>query len=264
MADSDGPTAAVVLKGVSKTFQSGRNSTVAIADVSFQVAQNEFISLIGPSGCGKTTALKLVADLFPASGGSIRVFGQPPHAARLQRAFGFVFQEAALLPWRTVIENVRLMQEVIRTPSRDPHTAEDLLELVGLKGFHNHYPHELSGGMQQRVAIARALSFDPKILLMDEPFGALDMLTRERMSLELLRIWDARKKTVLFVTHSINEAVLLSDRVLVFSSRPARIAEEVVIDLPRPRRPRMVESPEFLAYVARLRHHFEEQAAEDA
>jgi NitT/TauT family transport system ATP-binding protein len=225
--------ASVELENVSVTFHTDRGITEAVRDVSFSVREKEFVTLIGPSGCGKTTILRLIADIIAPTSGEVRVLGGGPAEARRNRQLGYVFQSPALLAWRTVLNNVLLPSEVMR----DQHTgrAQELLKLVGLEGFENHYPDELSGGMQQRVSIARALSFDPSILLMDEPFGALDLITRERMSQELLHIWENTHKTVLFVTHSIQEAVALSDRVLVLSPRPAVVQAEEVIELSRPR-----------------------------
>jgi NitT/TauT family transport system ATP-binding protein len=196
----------------------------ALRDVGFTVGDGQFVSIIGPSGCGKSTLLKIVADLLPPSSGRVSVFGGDAHTARERRSFGFVFQTPLLFPWRTSLDNVALMLEIQglrRTERRE--RARRFLELVGLSGFEDHHPGELSGGMQQRVAIARALSFDPRILLMDEPFGALDAITRDRMGFELLRIWQRTGKTVLLVTHSIPEAVLLSDIVVTMTPRPGRV-----------------------------------------
>jgi NitT/TauT family transport system ATP-binding protein len=221
----------------------------ALRDVAFAVGEGQFVSIVGPSGCGKSTLLKIVADLLPPTSGRVSVFGGDAHAARAQRAFGFVFQTPLLFPWRTTLDNVALMLEVLgvgREERRD--RAREYLALVGLSGFERHRPGELSGGMQQRVAIARALSFDPRILLMDEPFGALDAITRDRMGFELLRIWQRARKTVLFVTHSITEAVLLSDTVITLTPRPGRVRSVHQIGLPRPRTQEMRLSSEFAEY----------------
>ncbi|HET7263626.1 MAG TPA: ABC transporter ATP-binding protein [bacterium] len=221
----------------------------ALRDVGFGVGEGQFVSIIGPSGCGKSTLLKIVADLLPPSSGRVTVFGGDAHTARARRSFGFVFQTPLLFPWRTSLDNVALMLE-IQGLGRDERRrrARQFLDLVGLSGFEAHRPGELSGGMQQRVAIARALSFDPRILLMDEPFGALDAITRDRMGVELLRIWQRTRKTVLFVTHSIPEAVLLSDTVVTFTPRPGRVRSIHQIDLPRPRTQETRLSPGFIEY----------------
>jgi NitT/TauT family transport system ATP-binding protein len=223
------------LDGVVKTYRTRKGDLVqALAETSLTVGENEFVTLVGPSGCGKSTLLKLVAGLVPVTQGEIRVRDQI-----VREPFpdvGFVFQQPVLLPWRSVLDNVLFSVEMLGLDLRQYRKpAGDLLELTGLAGFETKYPHELSGGMQQRVAICRALLPDPGLLLMDEPFGALDAMTREEMSLELLRIWEERRKTILFVTHSIPEAILLADRVVVMSSRPGRIARVITVDLPRPR-----------------------------
>lgn len=225
----------IELVGISKTFRSREGDLVhALEDISLRVEPEEFVSLVGPSGCGKSTLLRLVGGLTLPTRGVVRVRG-----AEVREPFpdaGFVFQSAVLLPWRTVLDNVLFSIEMLghrREAYRDRALA--LIELAGLGGFERKYPWELSGGMQQRVAICRALVHDPSLLLMDEPFGALDAMTREEMSLELLRIWGERRKTILFVTHSIPEAILLSDRVVVMTPRPGRLARVLEIDLPRPR-----------------------------
>lgn len=216
----------------------GPHPVEAIGSVSFTVKDNEFVSIIGPSGCGKSTLLRLVSDLLPVSGGTVLVDGEPPQAARRKREIGFVFQEPALMPWRSSEKNVRLPFEVMgRRGAASRETARDLLKFVGLAGFEDKRPDELSGGMKQRVSIARALTYEPRLLLMDEPFGALDQITREEMNAELLNIWAQHQSTVLFVTHSISEAIYLSDRVVVLSPRPSRIVEIVDVPLPRPRSP---------------------------
>jgi NitT/TauT family transport system ATP-binding protein len=254
-SDIRGGTPAIDARNVRLVYgQAGTARSVeALEDVSFSVDQQRFVSIIGPSGCGKSTLLKLVAGLLPATGGQILINGRTPDQARGARSAGFVFQTPVLFPWRTILENVALLLEV---EGRSRHErlaiAREYLELVGLSGFEQHLPRQLSGGMQQRVSIARALSMDPSLLLMDEPFGALDAITRDRMAVELLRIWEKRQKTVLFVTHSISEAVLLSDAVLVMSARPGRIIARYDIDLPRPRTQATRLSPPFVDYEGRL------------
>jgi len=235
------------LDGVEKTYRTRRGDVVrAVEDVTLHVAENEFVTLVGPSGCGKSTLLRLVAGLTPATRGAIRV-----RDTAVREPFpdvGFVFQQPVLLPWRSVLDNVLFSVEMLGQPPRQYRKqAADLLELTGLGGFETKYPHELSGGMQQRVAICRALLPDPSLLLMDEPFGALDAMTREEMSLELLRVWEERRKTILFVTHSIPEAILLADRVVVMTARPGRIARVLTIDLPRPRTMELEFDPRFKA-----------------
>ena len=244
----------VALDGVAKTFRTAERVTHAVDEVSFTAGRSEFISLIGPSGCGKTTVMKMVGDLLPPSAGTITIGGGTTEEARKARKLGFVFQEATLLGWRNMLDNVALPLEVLREPRSARHErSRYLLDLVGLGGFENHFPDQVSGGMQQRASIARALSFSPSVLLMDEPFGALDLITRDRMCFELLRIWEEERKTVLFVTHSITEAVLLSDKVAIFSNRPSRIREFVEIDLPRPRTVEMRDDPRFHEYVREFR-----------
>lgn len=227
-------------------------SVVALEEVSFSISEGEFVSIVGPSGCGKSTLLRLIGGLMPPTAGHIRYASL--EKGRTVPRLGMVFQEAVLLPWRTVMENVCLPFEIAgRNKADSRRRADELLNMVGLDGFGDRYPSELSGGMQQRASIARALLTDPALLLMDEPFGALDALTRENMTIELERIWAQTHKTVLFVTHSISEAVLLSDRVIAMSARPARVQEIVEIDLPRPRTLEMANTPEFGAYVAHIR-----------
>ena len=223
------------LDHVEKTYRTRRGDLVqALDDITLEVGENEFVTLVGPSGCGKSTLLKLVAGLVPLTRGRIHIRDQSVHEPFPD--VGFVFQQPVLLPWRSVLDNVLFSVEMLGLdPRQYRKPAGDLLELTGLAGFENRYPRELSGGMQQRVAICRALLPDPSVLLMDEPFGALDAMTREEMSLELLRIWEERRKTILFVTHSIPEAILLADRVVVMTPRPGRIARVLHVDLPRPR-----------------------------
>ncbi|MGH8959142.1 MAG: ABC transporter ATP-binding protein [Acidimicrobiia bacterium] len=225
------------LRGVDKVFPGRKgSSTVALKGIDLEISSGEFVSLLGPSGCGKSTLLRIVGDLLEPSAGSVIVNGKSPAAARHDREYGMVFQQATLLEWRRVLQNVALPLEI--TGMAEPQKTErarEMLKLVELTEFADHYPFELSGGMQQRVAIARALTLRPSLLLMDEPFGALDEMTRERMQMELMRIWQETQTTVLFVTHSIPEAVFLSTRVVVMSPRPGRVAGIVDIDLPQPR-----------------------------
>jgi NitT/TauT family transport system ATP-binding protein len=246
----------IALEHVEKYFDTASEPLQAVADFSFGVEPGEFVSLLGPSGCGKSTLLRIVAGLTPPSSGSVRIAGGLPAEAQRDKRVGMVFQQAALMPWRTVAGNVSLPLEVNRRGvenrvSRD--MIADLLKLVGLAEFDSAYPHQLSGGMQQRVAIARALVFNPDILLMDEPFGALDEITRDQMRYELLRIWSAARKTVVFVTHSIAEAIVLSDRIVVMSARPGRVREVVRVDLPRPRDERLESSAAFLRIAEHLK-----------
>ena len=236
------------LDHVEKTYRTRRGDLVhAVEGITLEVGLNEFVTLVGPSGCGKSTLLKLVAGLVPMTRGTIHVRDQ-----FVREPFpdvGFVFQQPVLLPWRTVLDNVLFSIEMLGLdPRQYRKPAGDLLELTGLAGFETKYPRELSGGMQQRVAICRALLPDPSLLLMDEPFGALDAMTREEMSLELLRVWEERKKTILFVTHSIPEAILLADRVVVMTPRPGRIARVIDVDLPRPRTMDLEFDPRFKAH----------------
>jgi len=243
----------VVVDGVGKTYAGG---VEAVREARFRVAPGEFLSLLGPSGCGKSTLLMMIAGLLAPSRGSIRVDGAEVQGPR--RDVGIVFQSPVLLPWRTVLDNVLLPVEMLRLRRTDyERRARDLLSMAKVDDFAAKLPHELSGGMKQRVAICRALVHDPALLLMDEPFNALDAMTRDQMGLELLRIWDVHKKTVVFVTHSIREAVFLSDRVLVMTPRPATIGFETDVKLPRPRRMDMQEADEFNRYVGLLRHSIE-------
>ena len=245
----------VRLEGLEKKFTlpSGETMT-AVTGIDLELRRGEFVSLIGPSGCGKSTLLRLIGDLTPPSAGSVTVNGKPAHQARLDRDYGMVFQAPVLFDWRTVEENVRLPLE-LTAQERDAREARvrEMLALVELTDFARHHPYQLSGGMQQRVAIARALSFSPSMLLMDEPFGALDEMTRERMNSEVLRIWEQTGITVVFVTHSIPEAVFLSSRVVVMSARPGRITRVVEIDLPRPRGVETRESRRYFELVTEVR-----------
>ena len=227
----------IFASGINKIFNPGTDEEViALQDIDLEITAGEFVSLIGPSGCGKSTLMRLVGDLLEPSSGEMLVNGKQPHEARLDRDYGMVFQAATLYEWRSVARNVQLPLEVMGfSRAEREQRAQEMLDMVELGGFANHYPWQLSGGMQQRVSIARALVFDPSILLMDEPFGALDEFTRERMNLELLRIWQQTGKTIIFVTHSISEAVFLSNRIVVMSPRPGRITEIVNNQLPYPR-----------------------------
>jgi NitT/TauT family transport system ATP-binding protein len=228
---------ALDLADVRMVFNPGSaNEVVALDGIDLKIEPGEFVSLIGPSGCGKSTMLRVIGDLITPSGGTASVHGKPAHQARLDRDYGMVFQSSTLLEWRRVVDNVELPLELMGVDRSERRTrALEMLELVQLGRFANHYPWQLSGGMQQRVSIARALSFRPSILLMDEPFGALDEMTRERMQMELLAIWEETSTTIVFVTHSIPEAVFLSTRVAVMSPRPGRISDRIDIDLPQPR-----------------------------
>ncbi|MFO1193269.1 MAG: ABC transporter ATP-binding protein [Rhodoferax sp.] len=252
---------AVRCRDVSVRFFTERRSVTALKNLSLDVAEGEFLSLLGPSGCGKSTFLRVVADLIAPTSGSVQVLGASPDVARLRRDIGFVFQDAALLPWRTALQNVELPLEVARGRAQSSKPARatpaELLELVGLKGSENAYPHELSGGMRQRVSIARALVTDPRILLMDEPFGALDEITRDRLNEELLRVWRELGMTVLFVTHSIYEAAFLAQRVLMLAANPGRVQEIIPVTLPAGRTLAVRETPEFVQLTARLRRVLE-------
>jgi NitT/TauT family transport system ATP-binding protein len=230
------PRPVVEARGVTKVFGSGATAVAALEEIDLSIREGEFVSLIGPSGCGKSTLLRLIGDLTAPTAGEIQVNGKPARQGRLDRDYGMVFQAPVLMDWRTVERNIELPLEIMGFPreERTKRSAE-LLRLVELEGFGARHPWQLSGGMQQRVAIARALAFDPKLLLMDEPFGALDEMTRERMNLELMKIWGRTRTTIVFVTHSIPEAVFLSTRVAVMSARPGRISRIVDVDLAQPR-----------------------------
>ena len=220
----------------SVTFRGSSGNVEALRDVSLSVAQGEFVSIIGPSGCGKSTLLRLAADVITPTTGTVAVLGTSPASARKERSFSMVFQDPALLPWRTVQQNVELPLELAHRPPQERRSAAaSTIDLVGLTGFERARPSQLSGGMRQRAAIARALTLEPQLLLMDEPFAAVDEITRDRLNAELLAIWERTSPAILFVTHSIEEAVFLSDRVIVLTSRPGTICEEIPIDLPRPR-----------------------------
>jgi NitT/TauT family transport system ATP-binding protein len=241
----------VSIKQVSKQFKGG---TTALQDIDLEVEQGEFISLIGPSGCGKSTLLRIIGDLIEPSRGQVSVNGKSARQARRDHDYGIVFQDAVLYDWRTVAKNIALPLELAGWErERRRQRVDEMLKLVELQGFADHYPWQLSGGMQQRVSIARALSFDPALLLMDEPFGALDEMTRERLNAELLDIWQASGSTVVFVTHSIAEAVFLSTRVVVMSARPGRISKLVPIDLPQPRTGATREDSRFFELATEVR-----------
>jgi NitT/TauT family transport system ATP-binding protein len=242
----------VSIENVTKVFP--RGNVTALDNIELDLHPGEFVSLIGPSGCGKSTLLRVMGDLIQPSGGAVTVNGKSAHQARQDRDYGIVFQDAVLFDWRTVGKNIGLPLEMLGWDrKRRAARVQEMLELVELAGFEDHYPWQLSGGMQQRVSIARALAFEPALLLMDEPFGALDEMTRERLNIELLRIWERLGSTVVFVTHSISEAVFLSTRVVVMSPRPGRIAGIVEVDLPNPRTAETREEPRFFELVTEVR-----------
>ncbi|GMG85047.1 ABC transporter ATP-binding protein [Paralimibaculum aggregatum] len=244
----------VRLVGVTKTYHAGAQEFLAVRDVTLDVEEGELVSIVGPSGCGKSTVLSILAELQAASGGTVEI-GTPDSPFTPGRDVGMVFQKALLLKWRTIIDNVMLPAEILGLPRRaSRERARDLLEMVGLSKFADAYPQQLSGGMQQRASIARALVHDPKLILMDEPFGALDALTRERMNLELLRIWRESSKTILFVTHGIQEAVFLGSKVAVMTAGPARMAAQFEIDLPEPRTLDVKTTEKFGNYTREIYH----------
>jgi NitT/TauT family transport system ATP-binding protein len=245
----------VRLVGVDKVFARGDQPvTIALEGIDLDIARGEFVSLIGPSGCGKSTLLRIIGDLTGPTRGEVVVNGKPAERARRDRDYGMVFQAPVLFEWRTVEDNVKLPLEIMgASAERRSRRAAEMLQLVELGDFVKHYPWQLSGGMQQRVAIARALAFEPAILLMDEPFGALDEMTRERMNSEVLRIWEQTGTTVVFVTHSIPEAVFLSSRVVVMSARPGRITKVIEVDLPRPRNEDTRETRRYFELVTEVR-----------
>lgn len=235
-------------------FQTPDAPVVALKDINLEIRRGEFVTFIGPSGCGKTTLMRIIADLEQPSSGSVTVNGVSPREARLKRAYGYIFQAAALYPWRNIQRNVELPHEIMGVSKAERvEKARRYLDLVGLKGFERKFPFQLSGGMQQRASIARALSFDPDLLLMDEPFGALDEITRDRMNEELLRIWGETQKTVIFVTHSIDEAVLLSSRIVIMSARPGRIIDIIESNLPKQRSLETRETPQAQELAHRIR-----------
>ena len=250
------PEAAPVIevRGLSLVFTTADGPVTALEDIGLDIGEGDFVSLIGPSGCGKTTLLRAIADLERPTVGHWRVNGKTAEAARLDREYGYVFQAPALFPWRTVARNVMLPLEVMGfPPAEQRERAARYLKLVNLDGFEGKYPWQLSGGMQQRASIARALAFEPRLLLMDEPFGALDEIVRDKLNLQLRRLWAETRKTVVFVTHSIPEAVFLSTRIVVMSPRPGRILDAIDVELPDERPLTIRETPEFLAVAQRVR-----------
>ncbi len=254
---------AISMSDVQVVYRRGRDGRmVALQETSLEVGPREFVSLLGPSGCGKTTLLKVIGGLISPSRGKVSVLGGSVDEALKGRKIGFVFQDANLLPWRTTWENARLLAEIIDKRSVDDERIRHLLDEVGLAGFSDAYPRQLSGGMKQRVGIVRALAFNPGLLLMDEPFAALDALTRDRMAEMLLDVWGGARPVV-FVTHSIEEAAFLSDRVVVMSARPGRVLEEIPIDLPRPRTREMRDTPEFVQFRRRLRQVVDRAQSEE-
>lgn len=241
------------LVGVRKEFATRGEQFLAVSDVTFDVAEGELVALVGPSGCSKTTVLKMIAGLHDHSGGTIQIGGADGTGFSADKDIGMVSQQPLLLKWRKVLENVLLPAEILGLPMAEARDrARDLLALVGLDGFEGNYPYELSGGMQQRAAIARSLVHDPKVVLMDEPFGALDALTQESMNLELLRIWAESKKTILFVTHGIQEAVFLGSRVVVLTPGPARMASDITVELPYPRKLEIKTQENFGVYARQI------------
>ncbi len=245
----------VSFKDVNRQFKTPNGQiTIALSDINLSIYPGEFVSIIGPSGCGKSTLIRIAADLLPPSNGEVMVNGKPPHQTRLNREYGMVFQAATLYDWRNVQKNIELPLEIMRWPAEKRESrAKEMLALVELSDFASNYPWQLSGGMQQRVSIARALTFEPSLLFMDEPFGALDEITRERMNIELLNIWQKTKTTVIFITHSIQEAIYLSTRIIVMSARPGKIIDDIAIDLPYPRAPEVRDSDTFHQLVSQVR-----------
>jgi NitT/TauT family transport system ATP-binding protein len=242
----------IAVDKVARVFSGGAKTVTALERISFDIQAGNFVSIVGPSGCGKSTLLKIISGLLPASDGSVSVSGRRVQSPL--ESVGMVFQAPVLLKWRSVLGNVLLPVEFAKLDvAAHVDRARALIKLVGLEGFEEMYPHELSGGMQQRASLCRALITDPQFLLMDEPFGALDAMTRDELDMELLRIWEERKKTVLFVTHSIQEAVFLSDVVIVMSARPGRLLEQIVIDLPRPRSMEVMGATKFGEYTLKIR-----------
>ncbi|MCP8883238.1 ABC transporter ATP-binding protein [Devosia sp. XJ19-1] len=247
-------TTVVSAQNLGLTFPTGDGDIVALSDVNLTINKGDFVSFIGPSGCGKTTFLRAIADLEKPTSGTLSVNGMTPEQARQARAYGYVFQAAALYPWRTIEKNIALPLEIMgHSPAEQSERIARTMELVNLSGFEKKYPWQLSGGMQQRASIARALAFDADLLLMDEPFGALDEIVRDHLNSELLKLWERTQKTICFVTHSIPEAVYLSTRIVVMSPRPGRVTDIIESTLPRDRPLDIRETPEFLAIAARVR-----------
>ncbi len=249
----------IACEGLSLTFETADGPVQALSGIDLDIAKGEFVSLIGPSGCGKTTLLRVIADLEQPTDGSVRINSMTPNEARLKRAYGYVFQAPALYPWRTIAKNIALPLEIMGFAKEDrAERVRKGLELVNLTGFGNKFPWQLSGGMQQRASIARALSFDPDLLLMDEPFGALDEIVRDKLNEQLLRLWEKTQKTVVFVTHSIPEAVFLSTKIVVMSPRPGKIHDVIACNFPKDRTLDIRETPEFLDVANRVRQGLRE------
>lgn len=248
----------ILMSDIGMKFNSGANEITALTSVSIGIKKGEFVSLVGPSGCGKTTLLRIIADLLTPTSGTVNIDGESPREARLKGKYGMVFQSPVLYEWRTVIKNVELPLEIMGvSPNERYERAQEMLEMVGLKDFGDSYPGQLSGGMQQRVGIARALVIQPEILLMDEPFSALDEFTRERLHEDLLNIWRRTNKTIVFVTHNISESVFLSDKICVLSPHPGRLSAVVDVDFDRPRNMSLKSTPEFTKKVVEVRSSFE-------
>ena len=259
MAQSESASPVIETSDLSLTFETGDGPVHALSDISLTINKGEFVSLIGPSGCGKTTLMRVIADLEQPTEGSISVNGMSPHEARLKRAYGYVFQAPALYPWRTIGKNIALPLEIMGYSKEErAERVKKGLDLVNLTGFEKKFPWQLSGGMQQRASIARALSFDPDLLLMDEPFGALDEIVRDKLNEQLLRLWEKTQKTVVFVTHSIPEAVFLSTKIVVMSPRPGKIHDVIECHFPRDRTLDIRETPEFLDVANRVRQGLRE------
>lgn len=259
MVRSESASPVIETSDLSLTFETGDGPVHALSNISLTINKGEFVSLIGPSGCGKTTLMRVIADLEQPTEGSVSVNGMSPHDARLKRAYGYVFQAPALYPWRTIGKNIALPLEIMGYSKEErAERVRKGLELVNLTGFEKKFPWQLSGGMQQRASIARALSFDPDLLLMDEPFGALDEIVRDKLNEQLLRLWEKTQKTVVFVTHSIPEAVFLSTKIVVMSPRPGKIHDVIECHFPRDRTLDIRETPEFLDVANRVRQGLRE------
>ncbi len=262
--DSSGKEPIIDIRELDLTFQTADSPVHALSKISLQIAAGDFVSFIGPSGCGKTTLLRVIADLEQPTRGTILVENKSPHEARLTRCYGYVFQAPALLPWRSIEKNIHMPLEVMGISKQEQkQRSARYLDLVNLKGFEKKYPWQLSGGMQQRVSIARALSFEPDMLLMDEPFGALDEITRDHLNEQLLQLWAKTQKTVVFVTHSIPEAVFLSNKIVVMSARPGRIIDVIDCDFPADRGLEIRDSQEFREIAHRVRNGLKEGHADD-